>query len=193
MLSLPSEVTTLIDSGRFSIRYAVRFDLDGGAQGVWNDAYAITDDGVTYAPLAGNMSVDVVPGSGTLNSDKVIVTVSGLDPTVAGYVAGTDWHQRPCVLFLCFLDTDGTVLHMMPRFSGFLDAAELSDRSGQAATLRLTLESNNRGLNRRQGRTRSDADQRQIGGSDDGFFKNTATAVTTSETIYWGRKGPQSA
>lgn len=190
MLTLPTDVLTLLDEGRFSVRYLVRFDLDGGAAGVWNDTYSLSYSGVTYAPLAGNLIFDGVPGSAELSSENVRITVTHLLSAVTTVIAGEDWHQRACTLYVAFMNDDGSVLHVEPFFSGFLDDASISDAANDLNTLGLFIESNNRELNRATGRTRSDADQRRVAATD-GFFKHAANANADTD-IFWGRKGPQS-
>lgn len=190
MLSIPPSVQAMIDEGRFSIRVMIRFDLDSGATGIWNDTYPVTFEGVTYAPLGGNVDFDGIPGATTLSSESVRVVVSNLQSAVSAVIAGETWHQRPCVLFIAFMSESGQVAHVMPWFSGFLDDASLSDAAGDLAALSIFIESNNRELNRSNGRTRSDADQRRVSAGD-GFFKHAANANADTD-IYWGRKGPQS-
>lgn len=190
MLTLPDEVLDLLDEGRFSVRYLVRFELDSGAAGVWNDIYTLSFGGLSYAPLAGNLLFDGVPGSSELSAENVKISVTNLLSAITTVIAGEDWHQRPCTLYVAFMNADGSALHVEPFFSGFLDDASISDAAGDLNTLGLFIESNNRELNRATGRTRSDADQRRVAATD-GFFKHAANANADTD-IYWGRKGPQS-
>lgn len=189
MLAIPSEVEDLVESGRFAVRYLIKFDLGSGLQGIWNDTYPLTSGGVTYAPLGGNMTFDAIPGSTQLDADRLRVVVSNLAPAVTGIIQNEIWHQRACVLSVAFLDDAGEVLHVMDRFAGFLDDVEISDADQDFCTLTLNIESNNRELNRSNGRTRGDGDQRNVSATD-GFFKHTAAAASDAN-IYWGRKGPQ--
>lgn len=189
MLTLPSDVITLIGTGRFSLRWLLRFDLDDGPQGLWNDAYPVTVDDVDYAPTAGNMQIDPVEASSSLDADQLKVTLTSILSAVTSILDGVDWHQRPATLYLAFLNDDGSVLHAEPRFSGFLDTISIQDSADGLATIEALIESNNRELSRSNWRTRSDADQRTVD-EDDGFFKY-ATAANTDVEIAWGRGGPQ--
>lgn len=190
MITLPSGVIDLLEEGRFSVRYLVKFSLDSGDHGVWNGDYAITVSSVVYDQLAGNVLFDGIPGTSELSSENVKITVSNLLSAVTTVVAGEDWHQRPCTLYVAFMNEDGSVLHVETVFSGFIDDAAISDAKDDLSTLGLFIESNNRELNRATGRTRSDADQRRVAATD-GFFKHAANANADTD-IYWGRKGPQS-
>lgn len=189
MLSIPLAVQDLVEAGRFSIRWMVRFDLESGPAGIWNDTYAITFEDVPYGPLAGNMDFSEIPGSAELASDKLSIIVSNLASAVTTIIASEIWHQRPATLYLAIMDDAGLVAHVIPRFSGFLDEVEISDAANETATLTLTIESNNRELNRTTGRARSDSDQRRISATD-GFFKHAASAAA-DVNITWGRRGPQ--
>lgn len=189
MLTLPSGIQTLLESGRFAVRYLVRFELASGAQGAWNDTFSLTHSGLVYAPLGGNFDVSEVPASSELDSDRVRVVVSNLSNQVTTVIANEQWHQRPCTLFVAFLDDAGNVQHVMTRFSGVLDEVEIADAADGQCALTLSIESNSRELNRASGDTRSDASQRRRLSSD-GFFKHAAYAAADTD-IYWGRKGPQ--
>jgi hypothetical protein len=189
MLSLPDPVIALLNSGRFAIRHLLRVDLDTGSEGIWNGAYALEVESVTYAPLAGNLTVDTVPGSIDLDAERVEVRIAGLLPAVTDILDGVAWHQRPAVLSLAFMNDAGEAIHVMPRFSGFLDHLTISDAADGFSEIAVEIESNNRGLYRSSTRLRSDNDQRRVS-SGDGFFKY-ATAAATDVSIPWGRKGAQ--
>src|SRR4051812_3968845 len=114
MLTLPSEVTTLLNSGGFTLRWMLRIDLDGGAEGLWTGDYQVTFDEVDYTPTAGNMTIDPVDASQSLAVDQLRVTLSGLLSAVTGILDGVGWHQRPATVYLAFLDSAGAVVHAMP-------------------------------------------------------------------------------
>jgi len=189
MLTLPSEVIDLLNDGRFTIRHLLRVDLDEGSEGIWNGAYLLEVEEITYTPLAGNMAIDEVPGSIDLDAERVQVQLSGLLSAVTGLFEGVSWSQRPAVLSLAFLNDAGAVIHVLPRFSGFLDRMTISDAADGLCDVTVEIESNNRGLYRSSTRLRSDNDQRRVSASD-GFFKY-ATAAATDTEIPWGRKGAQ--
>lgn len=189
MLTIPTQVADILAAGRFSLRWMLRIDLDGGPEGLWTGEYPVTFDGVTYAPTAGNMDIDPVDIAESLSVDQLRVMLSGLLPSINSVLGGVDWHQRPATIYLAFLDDAGGVVHAMASFSGFLDTIATQDQAGGTSTLEATIESNNRELSRSYGRVRSDADQRSVSASD-GFFKYT-TAANTDVSINWGRKGEQ--
>ena len=189
MLTLPSGILDKLDEGRIALRWLVRFDLDGGSEGLWNDTYSVEVDSVTYAPTAGNMQFDPLEASSDLDADQLRITVAGLLPSVTGILSGVAWHQRPVTVYRGFLTDAGAVEHTVAVFSGFLDSLVIQDADDGFSTIDAIVESNNRELNRTTGRSRSDADQRGVSASD-GFFKYAASANTDVQ-INWGRKGPQ--
>lgn len=191
MQTLPSNIIDLLEAGRLSVRYMLRFELDDGAQGLWNDVYPVVHEGVTFHPMGGNLQLDALPGSSDLSSDAVSVTISGLDPNVAGLIETKNWHQRAVIIYRALMSDAGTVLDARAAFAGFLDEVRVTDAAEAMAAVILSIESNNRELNRSSGRMRSDPDQRAHGNASDGFFKY-ATAAATDTDIYWGRKGPTS-
>lgn len=190
MLTLPSDVITLLNAGRFSLRHMLRVDLPGGAEGIWSGTHDVELDGVTYIKTAGNLQLDPISASSDLDADQLRVTLSGVLSSVTSLLDGVSWHQRPATVYLAFLSEDGNILHAMPTFSGFLDQLSIKDAVGGLSTIEVVIESNNRELSRSYGRVRGDADQRSVS-ADDGFFKYT-TATNTDVQITWGRKGPQS-
>lgn len=189
MITLPGDVITLLNSGRFKIRYMLRAHLDDGVQGIWNGAYPLVISEVTYAPLAGNMVIPPIDSTTEMDAEVLEVRLSGLSPAVRDVLDGLGWHQRPAVLLLAFCNDAGSVTHAIPRFSGFMDSITITDAVDDTSEISLMIESNNRGLYRSSTRLASDADQRAVS-ANDGFFKYRA-AANTDVQMYWGRKGEQ--
>lgn len=189
MRVIPAPIIALLESGRFSIRYMVLFDLASGLAGVWNDTYTLSYGGNTYDPLAGNMQVSTIRASSDLDTDRVTINFTNLQNAVSTIIANEVWHQRPCTVFVAFLNDAGEVQHVEARFSGFLDHVEISDAADDLSTVTISVESNSRELGRSNGDTRNDASQRRRSATD-GFFKHTAN-VAADASINWGRKGPQ--
>lgn len=191
MLTRPSDVENALNAGRAKVRTLIRFDLDGGAQGLWNETYDLVYEGVTYNGIGPNMTIGQINSRSGLTAERVEVTATGLSSDVQAVLAGVSWHQRPALVMIAFMDDADDVLHIEPRFSGFMDHMTFADAAGAVCSVQLSIESNNRELQRSNGRMRSDSDQRQVDEEDE-FFKHTATS-SVDDNIYWGRKGPQKA
>lgn len=192
MLTIPSEVADLIASGQADTRVMFRLDFDDGPEGIWNGDYDATVTGVLYKGLAGNMTLGDIQSSIALDADWADLQISGLLPTVAQMLEGGEWHQRPAVISIAVIDLAGNIVHVIPRFSGFLDEAPLAGQADEPRVLAAKIESNNRGLYRESSRISSDSDQRQVpGAASDGFFKYCNASEVAEASIPWGRKGEQ--
>jgi len=192
MLSIPDEIQTLVESGRFAVRLMIRVDLDDGPQGIWNDLYSVTVDDCTYAGIGGNLQTDAFSGSAALDIDNLDFQISGLSSEAQALVTNTDWHQRPASVFIAFLDDAQAIQHTMVRYAGFLDSVQVIDQADGTSLIHVIIENSNRALDLATGRVRSDSDQRSVGGSTDGFGKYIKAANAQAGDIYWGRKGPHS-
>lgn len=191
MLILPGPVQELIATGRFEKRVMMRVEFDDGPEGIWNGDYQVTVSGCVYTPLAGNLILGNLESSLELNADRAEVQLAAMLPAIQQMFQGGEWHQRPAVLYLAFLNMAGEVIHTEPRFSGFLDEAPTSDAADDLCVVNGQIESNNRGLFRSSNRTRGDNDQRQVpGAANDGIYKYTGN-VAVDVNIPWGRKGEQ--
>lgn len=191
MIPIPSDVQELLESGQLITRLMIQFDLDDGSQGLWNDEYDVVANGVTFQGIGGNMDTDAFSGSADLNVQNCVFRISGLGPQIHTIIDTLEWHQRPATVFIALLDDARTIRFMLTRYSGFLDAAPLEDAGDGTSILSVTIENNNRELDRASGRKRSDADQRSIGGANDGFYKYLGQA-NSNVSLPWGRKGAQS-
>lgn len=190
MKVLPAAVTAKLETGCHAVRFALRFDLATGPEGIWTDTFEMVHGGLTYYPVGSSLAFSATPGAVGLNADQLEVTTTGLSAKLNAVIAARNWHQRPATLYRVFLDDAGAVLHVEAEFSGFLDHVSVSDVGDGLSAVALRIESNSRELNRAIGRTRSDNDQRQHVDSADAFYSFVG-AVAAQQEIYWGRKGPQ--
>lgn len=196
MLSIPSEIQTLVEAETLQYALMIRFDLDDGPQGLWNWDYNVTVDDCPYSGIGGNLQTDAFSGSAALDVDNLDFQITGLASEARAVIDNENWHQRPATVFIAFLDAAGAIQHQMVRYSGFLDSCQFVDQATDdgtpgTSTLHVIIENNNRALDLSSGRTRSDSDQRSVGGDTDGFGKYIVQATSDTD-IYWGRKGPQS-
>lgn len=190
MITLPPAVLAALDGGRYSVRHMLKASLLSGDAGLWTGEYGVTYGGVVYKPLAGNMAVDGIPGSGEMRADQVQVTLAGLMADALALVDDADWHQRPAVIYVAMTDDAGSIVHAQAVFTGFIDQAVQSDQGGDVASLVVTLESSNREMDRASERQYSDADQRAHGGATDTFLSQMASSNANLD-IYWGQANPK--
>lgn len=191
MLTFPSGLLAALDAGAVTEYAMVKFSLPSGDTGVWNGAEQINYAGINYGGLAGNLLVDAIPGTVGLEVESVNVTMGGLTGAALDLIRNQAWHQAPTTVYAGYIDAYANVSYVIPQFVGFIDTGVIQDASGDASTVVLTLETYLRELSRTSSRTQSDYDQRQLGDSNDGFFKWTP-ASNSNVDIYWGRQGPHS-
>lgn len=117
--------------------------------------------------------------------------LSGVDPDTLALLDADDVRGAPVALYRLVADPSGTVLLDARVFRrGRIDRIETEEVAGGTATVRVTIEGAARGLGRRGGRLRSDADQRMID-PDDGGMRRLSFAG--EKMLYWGGKTPARA
>lgn len=185
MRAMHEDAVAALDSGRFAVRQMFKITLPGPeVYAIWNDAYTVEIDGVTYYAAAGRLTFATASAAMDLSVRSLEVTLSAIGAVTMSGVYNQPWHQRPVLISEAIVAPDAPrVLHVYPVFSGFLDQLPWKEAVDGLAALTARCEGINRELDRKGARVRSDADQRQIDASD-GFFKNVAAAIATD--IVWG-------
>jgi hypothetical protein len=121
----------------------------------------------------------------------ITLTLSGIDPVVLDDLDADEVRDAPVVLRRLIFDSSGTQLldaHVFDR--GRADMLATDEEVGGEAAIIVTVEGAARGLGRRGGRMRTDADQRLIDPADGGFRK---VSYAGEITLYWGGQKPTSA
>lgn len=120
-------------------------------------------------------------------ASAVNLVLFNLEPDVAHSIENEDYYQRPVTIWRLIHDENGIeALDEAVFLRGRCDVAPISETIGGVATLTLVIEGPKLDLQRRGARTRSNADQRVLGGPSDGSFKHAGTAA--KQTLYWGQK-----
>ncbi|MEG3144212.1 hypothetical protein U1839_06055 [Sphingomonas sp. RT2P30] len=144
---------------------------------------ADTYDGIGDRALAQNSSASL---GGT--AQAVTLALSGVDPDLLPLLDAAELQSAPAVLTRLVFDGSGTTLldhHVFTR--GQVDQLNIEETPKGEATITLTIEGAARGLGRRGGRMRTDADQRLISATDGGM-KHVSYAA--AKTLYWGGQKP---
>ncbi|NOU05296.1 MAG: hypothetical protein HOO99_03855 [Hyphomicrobiaceae bacterium] len=184
MLAIPPQVLAIID--RCKIATMVQYDFPSGSVGLWNWHYSLSHGGVIFGPAPGSILLEEIHGTTQLDSDAVTLKLGALLNEAMDIIASTDWHQAPVTLYRAWLDDHDVLIHVEPFYSGFLDAAPITDASDEAFVIDQSIENSNRELSRVNGRMRSNPDQRTVS-SNDGSLRYTGKSVTTE--VPWGRNG----
>lgn len=135
----------------------------------------------------------VVTSNGALggSAQNITLALSGIEPAVLELLDADELRGAPAVIWrLIFKGDSKTLLDAQPFQRGRVDQVPVEAVIGGAATISVMIETAARGLGRRGGRMRSDADQRLIK-ANDGSFKNASFAGM--KTLYWGGPMPVAA
>jgi hypothetical protein len=122
---------------------------------------------------------------------NVTLTLSGVEPEALDLLDASEIRQAPAVVRRLIFSSDGKTLlggHVFDR--GRVDQVRVVETIGGAATIQVIIEGAARGLGRRGGRMRTDADQRLVK-ANDGHFRKVSFAG--EKLLYWGGKRPARA
>jgi len=158
---------------------------------VWTGWGQITFDGRTFEPIGDRGLVQVAGGALGGSAQGVSLNLSGIEPEVMQLLDASDAQNAPATLWRLIFSGDGETLldaHVWSR--GRLDQLIREEDIGGTAALKAQVETPAKGLGRRGGRLRSDADQRLVK-ANDGFFRNISFAG--QKTLYWGGRIPANA
>jgi hypothetical protein len=134
-----------------------------------------------------NQSAGAIGGS----AQNLTLSLSGIEPAALELLDPSEVKGASAVVRRLIYDGAGkTLLGAYVYTRGRVDELKTSEVVGGSATIELSIEGAARGLGRRGGRIRSDADQRLVS-STDGFYRVVSAAP--KKTLYWGGKRPSVA
>lgn len=126
---------------------------------------------------------------GAAQSDTI--RLSGIDPDTLALLDAEAVQGAPVALYRMIADAAGARLLDARVFRrGRVDRIETEETIGGEAVVIVTVEGSARGLGRRGGRLRSDADQRLIDAEDGGHRRLSYAA---EKMLYWGGARPARA
>jgi hypothetical protein len=158
---------------------------------VWGGWHAITLAGQTFEPIGDRGLVEVSGGALGDAAQNITLNLSGIEPATLALLDAAGVSGAPATLWRLIFSGDGnTLLDADIWARGRIDTLERREEIGGTAAITAQLETAAKGLGRRGGRMRSDADQRLLDASD-GFFKNVSFAG--EKTLYWGGRRPARA
>lgn len=158
---------------------------------LWNGFGVLTLEGVDYQPL-GRADVGIATGAAIGGiAQNTTLTLSGIDPEAIALLDATGLRRAPVTVRSLVFDGSGTqLLDAFVHRRGRVDRVIVREASGGTASITLEVESPGRGLGRRTGRIRSDADQRLIDPSDGGLSR---VSYAGEKQLYWGGRRPAKA
>jgi hypothetical protein len=157
--------------------------------GGYGDKELPSDDGVSVFHGIGDRGlVQQTTASIGGSAQNLTLSLSGIEPAALEVLDPSEVKGAAAVVRRLIFDSAGTTLlgaYVYTR--GRVDELKTSEVVGGSATIELSIEGAARGLGRRGGRIRSDADQRLVSPTD-GFYRVVSAAP--KKTLYWGGKKP---
>lgn len=190
MKLLATAALDALEAGTAIVSGALEIGCDPPVR-VWGGWHPLTFDGRTFDPIGDRGLAQVMGGALGDAAQDITLTLSGIDPETLALLEADELRGAPAILWRLIFDQTGNTLldgHVWTR--GRLDTLEREEEIGGTAALVARLETAAKGLGRRGGRMRSDADQRLLDPAD-GFFRNVSYAA--EKTLYWGGKRPARA
>lgn len=179
-----------LEAGTAIVTGAVEIDCDPVVR-IWGGYRNLTFDGRTFQPVGDRGLVQVTGGALGDAAQNIELVLSGIDPETLALLDASEVRGASAILWRLIFDQTGTSLLGFNVWArGRLDTLPREEEIGGTAKITARLETAARGLGRRGGRMRSDADQRLIDPAD-GFFKNVSYAG--EKTLYWGGRRPARA
>ena len=190
MKTFSAEAVAAIASGDVLTSGAVWF---GGstAAGFWGGYGNLSVDGRAYRGIGDRGLVSVSAGTLGGNEQGATLSLSGVDPDIAGGLNLSLLRGIPVVIYrLIFNGTGSTLLHAAVFLRGRVDRAPIDETPGGTSTIKIGIESAARGLGRRSERMRTAADQQLVKPGDTGLSR---IAYAGDKDIYWGGQPPARA
>lgn len=158
---------------------------------VWGGPWPTTIDGRDYLGVGDRGLVQTGSAAIGAAAQNLTLELSGVDPAALDVLDADEVKAAPVVLRRLIFNGSGTRcldVHVFRR--GRLDQLVTEETVGGQAIIRAMIEGAARGLGRRGGRMRTDADQRLINATDGGMRH---VSYAGQKNLYWGGKVPASA
>lgn len=194
MKSMSDAALAALEDGSARVTAAVAIMCDPpvfcwGGYGVLNLA-AFGDDN-DYLPLGDRGLAQASGGAIGGSEQNLTLALSGIEAAVIELVDADELKRAPVVVRQLIFDGTGTqLLDALVWRRGRIDQVTPVETVGGEARIEATVEGAARGLGRRGGRMRSDADQRLVKSNDGGL---RFVAFAAEKQLYWGGRKPQSA
>lgn len=191
MKTFSAEALAAIASGDMMTSGAVQLGREPNQLRLWGGYGVLAFGGVAFQGTGKRGLVSASGGSLGGAEQGAELTLSNVDPDVVGQLKLKLLRGQPAILWrLIFNGTGARLLHAEVFLRGRIDRAPKEETPGGQAVIRVGIEGPARGLGRRSERMRSDADQRMLDPTANGFG---AIAYAGDKAINWGGKPPQRA
>ena len=159
--------------------------FESGTVYVWSGIGELSWSGNTYVGVGRLGGVSPINESTEVRADGVVLTLSGIDPSILALVLGDVRQSKEATLHLALLDDSGAVIaDPYEVFGGLVDVPRINEDPRQPS-ISLQCESRMIGLRRPRIRRYTDEDQQQEHSGDLGMEYVTAA---TTRTLWAGGK-----
>lgn len=162
----------------------VQVNFTTGPVYVWSGAGSITWNGITWTGVGQFGSVSMIEEGADVQARGIVLTLSGIDPTLLGDVLNDYAQGLPALVYLGLFDASNDLIaNPITCWSGRTDQPTLT-MSGETGSLSIACENRLVEMNVSVQRRYSNEDQQLDYPTDQGFsFVNSIQDVT----IFWGR------
>lgn len=158
---------------------------------VWGGHGVIEIDGEEFEGVGDRGLAQVSAGALGSSAQGLELKLSGVDAETLALLDASSVRAAPVILWRQIFDGSGTTLLDAQVYTrGRVDELPTEEQMGGEAVITAKVESAARGLGRRGGRLRSDADQRLVDAADGGLSR---VSFAGQKTLYWGGKPPSNA
>lgn len=185
-----SEAFDAIEAGKVVVGGAAEILCDPPVR-VFSGQGAVTIAGQPFVGIDHAGLVENTGGALGSAAQADTLKLSGVDPNTLALLDAAELKGAPVALWRIVADSSGTQLLDARVFRrGRVDTVDTQEVIGGEAAVLVKVEGAARGLGRRGGRLRSDADQRLTDASDGGHRR---LSFAGEKVLYWGGKPPAQA
>ncbi len=167
---ISSQLLTVFQSTDFEPVLLFKFEFDSGDLRLWNGYRDLTFASEVYTGSGLLLAVSRIEESQNLKASNLILTLSGINPSIVSIALTEDYQGRPFTLWLGALDINGVLVpEPLLVFKGEMDVMTLAD-DAETATVELVVENDLIILQRKKERRFNDEDQ-EIDFPGDRFFE----------------------
>ena len=168
--------------------YLMQMQFDSGNLNLWTGygelTHTISGIGSVIWTGAGNIwGISAITETNGVRATGVDLSLSGLNSDIISVALSEDYQDRTVIIWLGFMNDNGTVLGEIEMFRGRADIMSINE-TGDSTTVSLTAESTLIGLERSNERRFTKEDQQIEFPNDLGF--DTVPQLQQKE-IVWGR------
>ncbi len=162
-------------------------EVSSGTVRVWSGVGTITWDSVSWTGVGKLGSISSITETSETRAEGLVLTLSGVDPTLLGYALTEIRHGKNAKVWLGAMDDAGAILaDPFLSFSGKVDTASV-DEGGETSQIQISVESRLIEMHRPRDRRWTHEDQQIDYPGDLGF---EYVAGLQELNIIWGRGTP---